>query len=178
MRNFKKIFLCAIVLVVIGIGLFFARSEKTLISNASVNLLTERQDTENNSGDDVILPKMSQNAEKILPVEHTAGQNKAGNDFSNKIKVFISIGDKKNDFFIPGGSTVYEAMVLLSASTTADFNFKAKEYSGIGYFIEEINGVKNAGGKYWTLYVNGKYAMVGVSDYKLSAGDKVEWRYE
>jgi len=69
-------------------------------------------------------------------------------------------------------------MTVLASSSATPFVFKAKEYPGMGYLVEEINGIKGAGGKYWTLYVNGKYATVGVSQYKPNDGDVIDWRYE
>lgn len=74
------------------------------------------------------------------------------------------------------GASVYDVMTTL-ASTTA-FRFKAKHYSSMGYFIEEIDGVKNSNGAYWTLYVNGKYSPIGASDYVLKEGDNIEWKFE
>jgi hypothetical protein len=79
------------------------------------------------------------------------------------------------------GASAYDAMVAL-ASTTAGkadpFSFDATYYSGLGYFIMAIDGQKNAGGLYWTLYVNGTYSPVGASDHVLSQNDRIEWRYQ
>src|SRR3989338_9106921 len=55
---------------------------------------------------------------------------------------------------------------------------KDETYIGMGKLIEEINGSKNDGNKYWIYYVNGKKAQVGVSNYKIKAGDVVSWKYE
>lgn len=92
----------------------------------------------------------------------------------NNIKITVSVGQNSYVVSAPAGSTVYEAIEIL-ASTTSAFSFKDKYYSGLGYFIEEINGVKNENGKYWTLYVNGKYSTVGASQYKVLEGDRIEW---
>ncbi len=86
------------------------------------------------------------------------------------------VGDKNYSLDVPIGSTAYDAMNILASST--DFSFTTQLYPGLGYFIEEINGVKNQNGMYWTLYVNGAYSNVGVSDYKISFGDVIEWKYE
>ncbi|MDP2704407.1 MAG: DUF4430 domain-containing protein [bacterium] len=91
------------------------------------------------------------------------------------IKVVFAAGDGKYDTFVEKGATVYDAMAKLASSTS--FSFNAKYYSGLGYFIDAINGIKNANGNYWTLYVNGKYATVGASAYVLSENDSVEWKY-
>jgi hypothetical protein len=55
--------------------------------------------------------------------------------------------------------------------------FQAKNYTGMGEFIEKINGVKN-GNKNWIYYVNGVKAEIGVSNYKINPGDVVSWKYE
>ena len=94
----------------------------------------------------------------------------------NDIHVVLTASSSTYALSLPEHSSVYEAMNIL-ASTTA-FRFKAKYYQSLGYFIEEINGVKNSGGFYWTLYVDGKYSAVGVSGYFLKDGDRVVWKYE
>ncbi len=94
---------------------------------------------------------------------------------NKQINITLSAGENAYTFTVPENANVHEAMTILSKTTP--FTFTAKEYSGLGYFIEAINGVKNAGGYYWTLYMNGKYSTVGASDLKLSAGDHIEWKY-
>lgn len=74
------------------------------------------------------------------------------------------------------GSSIYEAMLQLVSTTP--FRFNARYFNGLGYFIEEINGIKNKGGAYWTLYVNEEFAHSGASDYKVQAGDVIEWKFE
>ncbi len=95
---------------------------------------------------------------------------------SNEIKINFVAGAKDYSLKIPDGSTIYDAMNILARA--ADFSFKADLYPSLGYFVREINGVKNSGGYYWTLYVNGEYLNVGASAYKLSQGDDVDWKYE
>ncbi len=92
------------------------------------------------------------------------------------IRIALAAGKDSYAANVPSGSTVYEAMEVLAVQTS--FKFKSKYFPGLGYLIDEINGVRNAGGKYWMLYVNKKFATLGASQYKLSAGDSVEWRYE
>lgn len=73
--------------------------------------------------------------------------------------------------------SVYEAMNLF-ASSSHEFTFKGKTYPELGFFVEEIGGIKNAHGFYWTLYVNNVYSNKGASTHPVHPGDKVEWRYE
>jgi hypothetical protein len=56
-------------------------------------------------------------------------------------------------------------------------SFTEKNYTGMGKFIESINGIKN-GEKNWIYYVNGKKANIGISNYKINSGDVVSWKYE
>lgn len=74
-------------------------------------------------------------------------------------------------------NSVYEAMNLF-ASSSHEFTFKGKTYPELGFFVEEIGGLQNAHGFYWTLYVNNIYSNKGASTHSVHAGDKVEWRYE
>ena len=56
--------------------------------------------------------------------------------------------------------------------------FTGREYTGLGFFVETINGKVPADGKYWFLYVNDGSAQRGASQTTLHAGDRVEWRYQ
>jgi hypothetical protein len=91
-------------------------------------------------------------------------------------EVSVLAGEDSYSVFVPVGSTVFEAMS--TASMTKGLSFRASDYPGLGFFVEEINGIKNGQGKYWTLYVNGVYSNVGASSYELESGDRIEWRYE
>lgn len=93
------------------------------------------------------------------------------------IKVFLKINDNTYSKEIKEGSTAYELMSQLKSDT---FNFTGKEYSGIGFFVSEINGLSEdrKNGYYWTLYINDKESNAGVSDLILRDGDVVMWKYE
>lgn len=129
----------------------------------------------------------------VLENKTTQNQNQAAQEQSvNLIKVTLAAGDNgstwlttgKYDISVEKGATVYDVMAKLASSTCGEqcrtvnsFSFSARYYSGLGYFIDAINGIKNANGSYWTLYVNGKYATVGASTHQLSEGDSIEWKY-
>lgn len=74
-------------------------------------------------------------------------------------------------------STVITAMQAHDTASN-EFSFSGKEYPGIGFFVQEINGTREGGGYYWILYVNGKTADLGASRQQVVPGDIVEWRYE
>lgn len=45
------------------------------------------------------------------------------------------------------------------------------------YDADQTLGYSAATGKYWQLFINGKFAMVGASGYSLQAGDSITWYY-
>ena len=94
------------------------------------------------------------------------------------VSATVSILGKSYPVTIDAGATAYDAMGMLAAQKKVSFS--AKEYPGMGYLIEEINGQKNdnAAGMYWIYYINGESATTGVSGYILQNGDKIEWKYE
>ena len=56
--------------------------------------------------------------------------------------------------------------------------YESRSYPSLGSFIESIDGLKNGGGSYWMLYLNGVSASVGMSQATVVPGDHIEWRYE
>lgn len=77
---------------------------------------------------------------------------------------------------IDGETTVLAAMEALSASSA--FTFAGQEFPGLGFFVEEIGGLKNADGFYWTLFIDGKPSALGVSSARVTPSNHVEWRYQ
>lgn len=89
----------------------------------------------------------------------------------------IKIDNQEFSFAVAPGASVYDAMKQLADAKKIEFS--AKEYSGMGYFIEEINGVKNgASNKYWIYSVNGQKAQIGISNYFIKSNDIISWSYE
>jgi hypothetical protein len=76
----------------------------------------------------------------------------------------------------PGQMSVYDFMSRLRSE--GKINFTEKNYTGLGEFIVSINGLKQNEDLTWIYYVNGKEAQVGISNYKINAGDTVTWKYE
>ena len=75
------------------------------------------------------------------------------------------------------GSSVYDLMNKLKQEKKIDF--QGRDYAGLGFFVEAINGVKNnPADENWIYYVNGRPAPVGASNYKVKVNDVIEWRYE
>ena len=89
--------------------------------------------------------------------------------------ITLEINGIKYDSNVSSEISVYDFMGQLQ--NEGKITFKEKTYSGMGKFIEEINGIKN-NDKNWIYYVNNKKAEIGVSNYKINKGDLVSWRYE
>ena len=73
-------------------------------------------------------------------------------------------------------SSVLDVMHTLAAE--GSFSFSGRDFPGLGFFVEEMNGRKNMDGYYWILYVNGTPSQTGASQTMLSDGDTIEWRFE
>lgn len=94
----------------------------------------------------------------------------------NKQYATLEIEEESYQGEIENGTNVYDFMAKIKGEGKIDF--KEKNYTGLGKFIYEINGVPNAGTKNWIFYVNGKKSGLGVSSYKLKPGDVVSWKFE
>jgi len=104
------------------------------------------------------------------------GERVVGETLVESLEIPIYVGESSYHVSVPAGSSVFDAMS--AAKARAGLIFLAYTYSGLGYFVEEINGIRNGQGEYWTLYVNGVYSKVGASSYELRKGDTVEWKFE
>lgn len=83
----------------------------------------------------------------------------------------------QSSYTIPVTSTGTVLEVMSAFATSSDFEFSGRNFSGLGLLIEEIEGVGNKGGFYWTLFINNELSERGVSSAHVSPGDVVEWRY-
>lgn len=100
---------------------------------------------------------------KVIVKENTVTLDVLGNTYK------VSIKNK---------DTVYDAMSNLANKKDSNFSFHSKNYSGLGNFIDEINGIKGTPGHYWIYYINNKKASVGVSKYFVKNGDTIKWNQE
>ncbi|EKE07222.1 MAG: hypothetical protein ACD_18C00150G0001 [uncultured bacterium] len=88
----------------------------------------------------------------------------------------ISIEGKKYEVIFAEENIVLKDL-LDKLQTESDFSYSGVNYSGLGYFVNEINGLKNSN-KYWVYYLNGVSAKAGISIQKINSGDNIEWKYE
>lgn len=112
---------------------------------------------------------------------HTASDelsfNSIGKTYGVNInKAVLEINGQKYESEISGQVSVYDFMNKLRREDK--ISFTEKNYTGIGKFIDTINGIKGNNDKNWIYYVNNKKAQVGVSNYKITTGDVVSWKYE
>jgi len=99
--------------------------------------------------------------------------------FQNPIT--LKVNDEEYNTELKPDSTVYELMQTLTAMSIKSFGFSGQDYgAGMGYFVTEINGIKNdpQTGKYWIYHINGEPAKIGISNYIIKKGDVIEWQYE
>ena len=67
--------------------------------------------------------------------------------------------------------------VFERALQTKGIEFSYKDYGGsMGVFITSVASTSSKGDKWWQYFLNGKYANVGISNYKPKAGDVIEFR--
>lgn len=88
----------------------------------------------------------------------------------------ITVGETRYPITPRVGETLFE--VMQSLSSTGSLEFAGREFPGLGFFVDSMNGRKNMKGDYWVFYVNGTPASFGVSAITLHAGDLIEWKYE
>lgn len=91
-------------------------------------------------------------------------------------KGYLEIENTKYEGEVIENESVYNFMNRFKKE--GKISFTEKTYTGMGKFIDEINGVKGNGEKNWIYYVNGEKAKIGISVYKLKPGDVVSWKYE
>ena len=105
--------------------------------------------------------------------------NTTSTTFINPIT--LKVADEEYSIEFEEETTVYELMQTLTAMSAKPFSFTGTDYgAGMGYFVDEINGIKNnpQAGKYWIYYVNDDSAKIGISNYIINQGDVIEWKYE
>lgn len=92
----------------------------------------------------------------------------------------LKASDRTYTLNLQPGTTLLEAMRRLIIQSAQPFIFSGKEYPSLGFFVEEINEIKNdpGSGKYWIYYINDQTAQIGISNYQVKQDDLIEWKYE
>lgn len=152
----RKYLLLFAAVVVLGAGSYF--SELRFLSYAHVPAAASAPSTES------VLASSTTNA----------SPNKAATQATSTAA--FTIGERSYTVAVRPGETVMDAMRALQSS--GNLAFTGKDYPGMGFFVESINGKKNSNTLYWMLYVNGKSSDAGASQTTIHSGDVIEWRYE
>lgn len=158
MKRYKKnIIVYLLILFISIIFIFYLTQEKILLkdSNHDKEIIVEVNNTKTEE------LKLEQKLKEKEEKEEEA--------------VVLRIENKDYDVLLNSGDTVYDVMNNLKNDKEKNFSFKYKEYTSLGIFIDEIGELKNGNGKYLIYSINGKEAQVGVSKYKLQAGDIISW---
>jgi len=109
--------------------------------------------------------------------KYTQGKPEEINLAGTEYKLIIA--GKEISVALPAGDySVFDLMTVAQKQGKVSFNGSA--YSGIGFFVEEIDGIRNdpKNNLFWFYYVNGRKAGVGITGYILREGDVIEWKFE
>lgn len=81
------------------------------------------------------------------------------------------------DFDLVGNEKAFD--LLDRVALRQNMVVEAKYYQGLGRLVESINGVKNGdnNGAYWSFFVNGQMATVGMDSYQVKPGDVIELKF-
>ncbi len=95
-------------------------------------------------------------------------------DISEPEDPVVTTTFQQRSYFYNGaeGRNAMELLKELYLVKTKDFG------SGLGEFVESINGVSAASDEFWAFYVNGKSSNIGASSYSTKSDDLIEWRLE
>ncbi len=169
MKNkYIKIFLFA-VLAVLFIAFFYQYSKKVINSESVVNTTPKIEAPK-------LVPRKTESSKKVTSKISEVKEIIPEVD-TNKISIKIIVEDKVYESRASEGVSIYQSMVYLSTQNK-NFTFTSKDYSGMGMFVDSINGVQGNEGKYWVYYLNDKKASVGISKNFLKEGDTVRWERE
>jgi hypothetical protein len=131
----------------------------------------------NNEAEDVEVKKVQVSETQVSEKKQQKESPKELVVNQDLITTSLKVQDQSYTVKIKEGSSAYELMLELKKQ---GLTFSGSEYSGIGFYVSEINGlVENKKTRaYWTVYINGKQSNLGVSALILKENDTIEWKYE
>ncbi|MBP6859119.1 MAG: DUF4430 domain-containing protein [Candidatus Magasanikbacteria bacterium] len=137
----------------------------------------ENKNSEANTNTKTSPPTATQKNTTTTPTPPTT-TNQSPKEISETIPITIVISDTSYPIHALPNSTAYQVMDTLRQENK--ISFSTKNFSGLGYFVQEINGIKNSPstGFYWTFYINNQEAKVGISNYTIKANDILTWKFE
>ena len=89
----------------------------------------------------------------------------------------VSISYPANKIFnstVSGPATPLQALIMAAGQISLLYTIKQ---TGLGQFVQNIDGYGPSGSSGWQYAVNGTVPQVGASDYSLKPGDRVQWFY-
>lgn len=96
-----------------------------------------------------------------------------------KVSLVIDFGNEERqelEIDLEQAATVFE--LLEKGAASLGLELKTKEYD-FGTLVEGIGEIENGqDNKYWLYYLNDEMPMVSADSQEISAGDKVEFRFE
>lgn len=122
------------------------------------------------------------NEEIPLPVRESIPEERYVEEAVNEaegsdITVTAASDPQRTHVFTVDSSGTLES-VMQERRTNGLLTYTSRLYPTLGSFVESIDGLKNEGGSYWMLYINGTLSSTGVSQTEVERGDRIEWRYE
>jgi len=175
MKNKKSVYALIVVLIIL---IYIVFSNLSFIGKDKIktqNIPTPNSQVENNIKQNASLRAVEDKSAVKNPSQSSLVREE---DNAQNIKFTLNVLDKTYKASIKEGATLYDAMNNIQSVKENNFAFSGKEYPSLGFFVKEINGVKDGSGKYWLYYVNGKEASVGASVYVLKEGDIISWKQE
>ncbi|MFH0955756.1 MAG: DUF4430 domain-containing protein [Candidatus Falkowbacteria bacterium] len=165
-----------LITLVSGLVVYLTKEKIEPIVNEQPNVVKKQAETVvDNHGETATVATST--SKKIIQLEIIEQSPAVSAPSEEKNKTVMIVNGVKYAAAIESDSSVYDLMELLKQENK--INFFGRDYSGLGFFVEEINGVKNnPSGENWVYYVNGQPAQVGVSNYIIKENNVIEWKYE
>lgn len=174
-KNLALIFILFLLIALAGgLAVFLTKEKDEPAVNGQASLTEKQAEPAVNEPDKAMATSAK---EKIVVPEKIKVPETVNNQREEKINAVVIISGAKYEAAVKAGSSAYDLMNLLKAENK--INFLGKDYSGLGFFVEEINGVKNnPAGENWIYYINSQPAQAGISNYLININDIIEWKYE
>ena len=82
-----------------------------------------------------------------------------------------------NNIELPNDSSVFDLLKNIADQNNLKVDYK--DYGEMGALVEAIGDIKNdlKNNLFWQFWVNNKYSEIGSSNFKLTDGDIVEWKF-
>lgn len=124
-----------------------------------------------------MLKKISQILFICIVLFLVSGCNKNVKKFSNEVEIELIIYDKEEKEIYREKKSTKEKYLIDVMKIIDDLELKT-ENSEYGEYIVSIKGLEEGNNYYWNYYVNGEYAQIGVSNYKIQNNDIFEFKLE